>query len=1610
MKKRLTCLLLAIVMVISVFPMNFMTASAAATMKLSDDGLEFIEDFIGFEEEAYREGNRWYIGYGTSSTRGATITQEKAETLLIEALAGAVNKVNSALSGKVVQKQFDALVALTHIYNIDPSRIAAAVTNPGTSTSEIANLICVKADGDGVNENTSEKSVADRLCIVNLFVNGVYDVHDDGNFGYTGFDARSGYFTIRSDYVRFQAYDVNVNNAVKVEKPVHNDPRNTFYGWFDPDNEDVLITNLNKNTDGMMLDGRWSTPGAAVETDYDMPASVLFAANNTPAGENLKVYRRADVASTVISYLTRDEKIAIVTERVVTEVIDGNDVQIMWVELTTGGWVRLGEITKVPTFIRPVRVSITDDYVNVRSLPNAVTGKILDQLERGDEAVIYMRDSANPNWGYCEDGWLLLIYTDFFEDGGSEVDDDYDTVIATAKVTSDTLNIRVSPTAGSARVGGLSLGNVVDVYEITTVAGHKWGRTAQGWICLTYTSVSYEEHSTGSSSTSGKTGVIVNAAEVNVRESASAASKKVGTVSMGTTVSILKVEDTATSSWAQTEYGWICMDYIRVNNNGSDIPYGKKAIVNPGISLAVRAGAGTEYMKITTIPGGSAVEIESTKVVAGVQWGKVAQGWINMSYVTMSNTGSQTSGIGGYIVNCSTAANVRAAAGTNNQLVGTIVVGSRVHATDRELVKGSYWYELEKGWVIADYVKLDSDWVEQKDTPEVAPIIPTIFNGYPGIISTLRGSTSVYETASSDAKVVMTIKTLTMVNIRERKLVGTKEFGKVIQGNIIGWVNMEDVLMSQVNAEVITAKAAVYEEPNVRSSTFASLPKGTVVTISPDAGTTNAKRGQIFDGSVLWGKITHSGKTGWIKMDDVMMFEDNKKPTGQFSKNGVGYIVGTTTVDTQVFNDDNGVPATSASSSFTLVSGQRIDILERFMVNSTGANFGKIKLSGTYYWVELNDTIKLNPVEMEVETNTLKAYNNITDASAVKNLAEDDIVTIVSRKLAVKDGNFNDWGRVYVNDDMTKYYWIILDEGKLDYVDDEFETPDERDVLVTVAVTTRTKTDSAEYNVYEEVDASSKVILKVKKNSIITVQNWKNVGADTWCKVKVGDIIGWMKMDDLDFSKLTGKVAVSSLKVYTKPDFDSALELYTVQGSKVTITEVRYIDNALWGKTSVATKTGWVNMAHIDLDVPSDGETKPVFSPAILTGKINSVDENVDVYPNINAGIIDIDGLLNPISVPKGTKVDIIDIKTVSFKKSMLVYKTCVAAKLELGDRDGWIEFAKITPNAAIATVNTSKIEVFTDLQHNKAFYSLYRDEKVNVLSFTEYENKLFGEVEIKGESGWILIADAEGLHVTLTPGSTNESVGITPTVTPTVSPTTPVVVGTPATIVCGNTPVNVRVNHEVSAQSVTTLANGTVVNVYEEAVSSLGVKWARIDQGWVCMDYVQYGVVSGDGDLAQPSITNTVPAGAIAVGYANNKLDVYGGPGYGYGKTGSIGKYRNLSIYERKLDGGVSWARTDSGWIILSYVTVTGIGHSNDGVIARTFFAANVRTNAGISGVEIAKAMVNAPVNIIETTDIAGETWARTDLGWISMNYIMTQSIPTPPIVGAPSASGDVG
>ena len=185
---------------------------------------------------------------------------------------------------------------------------------------------------------------------------------------------------------------------------------------------------------------------------------------------------------------------------------------------------------------------------------------------------------------------------------------------------------------------------------------------------------------------------------------------------------------------------------------------------------------------------------------------------------------------------------------------------------------------------------------------------------------------------------------------------------------------------------------------------------------------------------------------------------------------------------------------------------------------------------------------------------------------------------------------------------------------------------------------------------------------------------------------------------------------------------------------------------------------------------------------------------------------------------------------------------------------------------------------------------------------------------------------------------------------------------------------------------------------------------WGRIDQGWVAMSYVDLSAKTNtgtnstvaSGSLSGNTILTTVPSDAIAVGFVNTKnLNVRNGSGFGYTTTATLPQYTNVVVYEQILKDGVIWARIDQGWVCATYLTYTGLsvtGSGTAGTIARCFYTANVRSAAGVGNALVAKVMVNSRVEIYEQTTYSGETWGRTSLGWVNMQYVLADgTVPTP-------------
>ena len=101
-------------------------------MKMSADGIALLKKLEGCRLKAYKDSvGEWTIGYGTTSmtgfgkiTMGMTITQDMADTWLVEGLVKYEKAVSLALTRVPTQNQFDAMVSLC--YNIGPGKFAGS--------------------------------------------------------------------------------------------------------------------------------------------------------------------------------------------------------------------------------------------------------------------------------------------------------------------------------------------------------------------------------------------------------------------------------------------------------------------------------------------------------------------------------------------------------------------------------------------------------------------------------------------------------------------------------------------------------------------------------------------------------------------------------------------------------------------------------------------------------------------------------------------------------------------------------------------------------------------------------------------------------------------------------------------------------------------------------------------------------------------------------------------------------------------------------------------------------------------------------------------------------------------------------------------------------------------------------------------------------------------------------------------------------------------------------------------------------------------------------------------------------------------------------------------
>ncbi|MBQ8263931.1 MAG: S-layer homology domain-containing protein [Oscillospiraceae bacterium] len=187
MKKRFVSLMLALVMLVGLFPLS---ASAGYTEKtFSDKCVQYIKSHEGFSSKVYSDGTGWYIGYGVACGRydyPNGITEAQADALLRQKMKGFADEVNKFLKRHdlgVTQYEFDAMCSMT--YNLGASWLADGNKLPTMiikgidkySDEDVVSAFAAWCHvGSGVNEGLLKRRIAEAK----MFLSGDYSGNADG--------------------------------------------------------------------------------------------------------------------------------------------------------------------------------------------------------------------------------------------------------------------------------------------------------------------------------------------------------------------------------------------------------------------------------------------------------------------------------------------------------------------------------------------------------------------------------------------------------------------------------------------------------------------------------------------------------------------------------------------------------------------------------------------------------------------------------------------------------------------------------------------------------------------------------------------------------------------------------------------------------------------------------------------------------------------------------------------------------------------------------------------------------------------------------------------------------------------------------------------------------------------------------------------------------------------------------------------------------------------------------------------------------------------------------------------------------------------------------------
>ena len=166
-------------------------------------------------------------------------------------------------------------------------------------------------------------------------------------------------------------------------------------------------------------------------------------------------------------------------------------------------------------------------------------------------------------------------------------------------------------------------------------------------------------------------------------------------------------------------------------------------------------------------------------------------------------------------------------------------------------------------------------------------------------------------------------------------------------------------------------------------------------------------------------------------------------------------------------------------------------------------------------------------------------------------------------------------------------------------------------------------------------------------------------------------------------------------------------------------------------------------------------------------------------------------------------------------------------------------------------------------------------------------------------------------------------------------------------------------------------------------------VKWGRIANGWISLDYVTLSSQSGGNSTPDQGTTSSQNTGTV-----KSELRIRSEASTSGDVVGFLAAGAKVTILEKKTVGNTVWGRISNGWISLDFVSLDGsadaIPDKNQNAGTRTVTAAClcVRSAAGTGNATVGYLYKGAKVTVTEIKTVAGEQWGKIPTGWICLTY----------------------